>query len=294
MGTNVSVMAPEPSGRGGSPPRTPRTLKSGGWRPNFRSSPIAVVLALVVVYFAYFWCVRRVVVHPGEVLVLIKKDGSRSLPADQIIIPRPPDAAKDRAGYDKWEKEYGNCNGILEQVYLPGTYFGYSPFDYERIIIPVGNADVPQKTVGVVVRKFGAPLDPGQIIADESRAQRGPLPNLLWPGTYYEYANPYAYEIKHVDPISVDPGHRGVVALMTGAPPTDPNEYLVKTGELGMQAQTEPEGFVYVNPYQKRIVPISIQSQRFEMSGNDEIHFPSSDSFDIKLDGFVEWSIDPR
>ena len=30
------------------------------------------------------------------------------------------------------------------------------------------------------------------------------------------------------------------------------------------------------------------------MSGNDAIHFPSADSFDIQLEeGFVEWSIEP-
>ena len=29
------------------------------------------------------------------------------------------------------------------------------------------------------------------------------------------------------------------------------------------------------------------------MTGDDAIRFPSSDSFEIKLDGFVEWSIVP-
>jgi hypothetical protein len=75
------------------------------------------------------------VVSPGEVLVLIKKNGSRSLPNDQIVVPRPSDLNRDSAAYKQWDKEYGDCNGILEQVYLPGTYFNFSPFDYERIIV---------------------------------------------------------------------------------------------------------------------------------------------------------------
>jgi regulator of protease activity HflC (stomatin/prohibitin superfamily) len=85
-----------------------------------------------------------------------------------------------------------------------------------------------------------------------------------------------------------------VVALMTGKKPTTPNEFLVAPGELGVQQTTEPPGFVYANPFEKRIRPINVQSQRFEMTGDDEIHFPSFDSFDIKLDGFVEWKIDPQ
>jgi regulator of protease activity HflC (stomatin/prohibitin superfamily) len=286
-------------GGGESPP--PAAHRNLGPRPGLLSVALLVVLGLAVIYGTYFWLIRRAVVGPDEIMVLIRKDGSRSLPGDQIIVPRPPDAAADPAGYATWQKQYGDCNGILEQVYLPGTYFGFSPFDYERIIVPIGNADVPANQVGVVVRKFGEKLDTagdpisgGTIMADESRGQRGPLPKILWPGKYYQYANPYAYEIKLIDPIQIDPGNRGVVTLMTGNAPVHPNDYLVSTGERGVQRQTEPEGFVYANPFERRIKPISVQSQRFEMSQEGEIHFPSSDSFDIKLDGFVEWSIDPQ
>jgi regulator of protease activity HflC (stomatin/prohibitin superfamily) len=283
------------SSGGGEPPRPGRPGPGG--HSNFARNLVAVVLAAIVIYVAYFWCVRRVVVGPDEVLVVMKKNGSKSLPGDQIIIPRPPDQAKDPQGYAKWDETYGDCNGILEQVYLPGTYFSFSPFDYERYTFNLKKGDdshaiVPSNKVGVVVRKFGAKLDPGQVVADESRAQRGPLAKVLWPGTYYDFANPFAYEITLVDPIQIDPGHRGVVTLMTGKAPKNPNDFLVESGEVGVQKTTEPEGFVYVNPYQRRIKPISVQSQRFEMTGADEIHFPSNDSFDIKLDGFVEWKID--
>jgi regulator of protease activity HflC (stomatin/prohibitin superfamily) len=279
------------AGDGSTPPSARRPLP----RPGLVRVLIIGLLAFCVIYAAYFWLIRRVVVGADEVMILIKKDGSRSLPGDQIIIPRPPDPATNAEAYAAWEKDYGDCNGILEQVYLPGTYFGFSPVDYERMIVPIGKADVAGNQVGVVVRKFGAPLPANQVIADESLGQRGPLAKLLAPGKYYEYANPFAYEIKLVDPVQIDPGNRGVVTLMAGKPAKQPNAMLVSVGEQGVQAATEPEGFVYANPFEKRIQPITVQSQRFEMSQKEgEIRFPSSDSFDIKLDGFVEWSIDPQ
>jgi regulator of protease activity HflC (stomatin/prohibitin superfamily) len=147
--------------------------------------------------------------------------------------------------------------------------------------------------VGIIFKKFGQKLDSGQVLADPERDQRGPLPSVLQPARYNEYSNPYAYELKLVDPIQVDPGHRGVVTIMAGGLAKDPDQYLVSDGEQGVQRTTEPEGFRYINPFAKRITPISITSQRFEMTGADAIRFPSSDSFDIKMEGFVEWSIIP-
>lgn len=257
-------------------------------------------------YLAYFWLVRRVVVSAGQVLVVMKKDGSRSLPGDQIIVPRPParesfasDADYHKA-YDSWDTQYGDCNGILEQVYPEGTYFGFSPFDYQREVIEIADtAIVPNGKVGVVVRKFGSPLPPGHVLADPDKNERGPLPILLQPARYNQYANPYAYEILHVDPVQVNPGYRGVVTVMAGVPATQPDEYLVGVGEQGTQRASEPEGFRYVNPYVKRVTPVSIQSQRFEMSidpktgKEDPLQFPSADGFDIQVHGFVEWAIMP-
>jgi regulator of protease activity HflC (stomatin/prohibitin superfamily) len=295
-------------GRGGSPPPnwTRGGYGGGGWGRKL----VALGLILGIGYVLYFWEVRRVVVDQGHVLVVLKKNGSRSLKGDQIIIPHPPKEGSPE--YAAWQKEYGDCNGILEQVYPEGTYFAFSPFDYERYLIKLDRkrgehssddseaadggdgAIIPADKVGIVVKKFGKPLDPGQVLADPARDQRGPLPTLLRPGRYNEYANPFAYEIKHVPPLVIDPGYRGVVTIMAGKPAGDPNQYLVKDGEQGTQQEVEPEGFKYVNPFEKRIMPISVLSQRFAMSGNDVIKFPSADSFDIQLEGFVEWSADPQ
>jgi len=250
-----------------------------------------LALAAAVAYGGYLWFVKRVVVPQGNVLVLLKKDGSRSLPGDQVVVPAAPDATKDPAGYDKWAQEFADVNGILEQVYQEGTYFAFSPFDFERELRPA--VTVPGNKVGLVVRKFGAPLDEGQVLADFGRGQRGPLPEVLQPGTYPQFSNPYAYEVITVDPVVIEPGHRGVVTVMAGPRAQKPNEYLVAEGEQGTQPVVEPEGRRFVNLFQKRVSPISMQSQQFQMSGADAIRFPSSDSFEIKMEGFVEWSIIP-
>jgi regulator of protease activity HflC (stomatin/prohibitin superfamily) len=251
---------------------------------------LTVALAALVVYGGYFWMIRRIVVGPGQVMVLQRLNGGRSLEGDQIVIPHPPDQRADPDGYQQWENQYGDCNGIMEQVIPPGMYFGYSPLDYQREVLPT--LIVPTGKVGIVVRKFGRSA-PSGILADPDKDERGPLPIILTPGEWRAYANPHAYEVKIVDPVVVDPGNRGVVTVMAGKPAATANTYLVNDGEQGTQTQLEPEGIRYINPYQKRITPISVQSQQFQMAGEDEIRFPSSDSFEIRMEGFVEWSIVP-
>ncbi len=281
---------PDAPRQSGPPPIPSRPFRRGSGA----AGVVGLILLVAIVYAGYFWFIRRVVVGPDEVLVLLKKDGHHSLPDDQIIIPRAPDTIKDPAGHATWTKEYGDCNGIIEEVFLTGTYFRFSPFDYEREIVNIkGKADVESNKVGITIKKFGKKLPPTQVLADPAKDQRGPLPGYLQPGRHYQYANPYAYEIKQVDYVQIEPGHRGVVTVMAGTPPVSPNAYLVNAGEQGAQRQTEPPGFLYINPFEKRVTPVSIRSQRLEMSGAEVITFPSSDSFEIKLEGFVEWAIVP-
>lgn len=255
---------------------------------------VGLVLSLLIIYMGYFWFIKRIVVNSGQVLIVLKKHGTRSLPDDQIVIPKAPDRNTNPDAYAAWDRQYGECNGILEEVFTEGTYFNFSPFDYEREVRDA--VIVPGNKVGVVIKKFGDKLDEGQVLADPAKGQRGPLPILLRPGRHNEYSNPYAYEVRPFDPIEITAGHRGVVTVMGAAsapPQKHGNQYLVESGLLGVQRQTEVEGFRQINPYERRITPISITSQRYEMAGDDAIRFPSSDSFDITMVGFVEWSIEP-
>ena len=87
-------------GGGGGSSEPPRDFERGSFdeRRDGSSSPLrlipivlAALLAIGIIYAGYFWFIRRIVVGPGEVLVLMKKNGTRSLPDDQVVIPRPPD-----------------------------------------------------------------------------------------------------------------------------------------------------------------------------------------------------------
>src|SRR5687767_69226 len=109
--------------QGNGPPTIPGRGSGGGFDPrklNMLPTLVAVVLIGAILYGGYFWFVRRVVVGPDQVLVLLRKDAGKSLPGDQVIIPRPP--KPDSPEYKTWDETYGDCNGIVEQVYLSGTY----------------------------------------------------------------------------------------------------------------------------------------------------------------------------
>ena len=62
------------------------------------------------------------------------RTATAACPATRSSSPTPPTTPAAR---EAWEKQYGDANGILEQVYLTGTYFGFSPFDYERQTFPI-------------------------------------------------------------------------------------------------------------------------------------------------------------
>ena len=67
-----------------------------------------------------------------------------------------PNPQTDPDRYADWKKRYDGCNGIMEETYPAGTYFKFSPFDYEREIIDVStSAAVPNDKVGIVIKKFG-------------------------------------------------------------------------------------------------------------------------------------------
>src|SRR5688500_16079252 len=80
----------------GPPPRGPGGPMRMGPAPDFRrrvswATLVRLAVAAAIVYGAYFWLVRRQVVDADEVLVLLRKDGDRSLPGDQVVIPNPTD-----------------------------------------------------------------------------------------------------------------------------------------------------------------------------------------------------------
>jgi hypothetical protein len=208
-----------------------------------------------------------VVVEQGRMAILIRKTGD-PLPSGEII------ARETQQGIQ--------LEPLAEGWHWRNPY----TWDWEY----VKQIEIPPGKIGVVVRNFGGPLRPGQVIAEDG--QRGVLSLVLGPGRYMR--NPYAYRVILRDAVAVEPGHVGVLTLVSGKDPARPNEFLVEEGERGIQRHTLAPGTYYENPFVKSITPIDVRTQRFDMSGDRIIHFPSLDGFDISMEGTIEWYVDPN
>ncbi|MBV8882361.1 MAG: hypothetical protein JO332_20560, partial [Planctomycetaceae bacterium] len=148
---------------------------------------------------------------------------------------------------------------------------------------------IPPGKVGLQIRTWGKPMAENGVIAGPG--ERGIIADVLRPGRYV--VNPFAYRVVLAPAVSIEPGHVGVLTLVSGTEPKNPNEFLVENGERGVQKHTLPPGTYYENPYVKQIIPIDIRSHRFDMTADKIIRFPSLDGFDITMEGTIEWYIDP-
>lgn len=265
------------------PPR--RNVPGGDFPMPPRLPPLALALlgvaALVVLGVCYWWFVQRVEVGPGQVLVLVKKTGA-SLPGEagtQVLL------------YPELLKELGEApdsrryKGILYEVLPEGRYF-LDPFYYERRIVPA--LFIEQNEVAVLIRKYGEPLADGKIVATEPD-ERGPLAQVLQQGRHN--INPYAYDHIKYPIVQIPAGHVGVQTLYSGRPPSNPNRYVVEDGERGVQPSVLPPGLERNNPFVRRIDVIDIRSHTIDLRGDEAVHFPSNDSFDIMIEGTVEYAI---
>src|SRR5262249_31530118 len=79
--------------------------------------------------------------------------------------------------------------------------------------------------------------------------------------------------------------------LLAGRKPENPNVYVVREGESGVQPTVLPPGLYYNNPFEKRIDVIDIRSHTLDLRGNEVIEFPSNDSFAIQIEATVEYAI---
>jgi regulator of protease activity HflC (stomatin/prohibitin superfamily) len=170
---------------------------------------------------------------------------------------------------------------------LPEGWYWRNPYTWDYIT--VDQIEIPPGKVGVQVRTFGDPLPEDAVIAGPG--QRGIIADVLRPGRYV--INPYAYRIVQYEAVTIPPGYVGVLTLVSGKDPKNPNEFLVEEGERGIQRRTLDPGSYYENPFIKKITPIDTRSHRFDMHADKIIRFPSLDGFDITMEGTIEWYIDP-
>ncbi len=225
------------------------------------ASVIIVVLGLVGFLFSGQFTVTK-----GKVGILIRKTGEDLKPGQIIAMT---DGQKG-----------------IQLVTLTEGWYWRNPYTWD--VEFVDQVTIGASEIGVLVRNFGDPLKPGEVIAHEN--QKGIQSKPLGPGRYA--INTYAYTVEKGRAVEVPSGHLGVRVLTSGKDPVNPNEFLVEEGERGTQKHTLKPGTYYPNPFVEQIVAVDVRSHRFDMTGEMSIHFPSFDGFDIQMDGTIEWKID--
>jgi regulator of protease activity HflC (stomatin/prohibitin superfamily) len=235
---------------------------------------IAIAAAVVVLglpVWVWFWW--RIEPDADEVAVLIRKTGA-DLPSGEILALQP------------------DQKGIQIEVLTPGARYFKNPYSWDWALVPV--MDIPAGKLGVQTRLFGKNLPPGQIIAQKDT--KGIVPEVLGPGKHF--INPFAYHVKIEDAINIKPGCVGVVTrlvgkdpLSDGLPAEQRNTYIVAAGLKGVQAEVLDPGTHYLNPYLVNVNEVNLQSQRFEMSGEDAINFLTMDGFTVHVEGTLEFAL---
>ena len=231
-----------------------------------------LLILVLVALPLWVWNTWRIEPGSGQIAVLIHKTGS-DLPAGQILAVSP------------------DQKGIFLEVLPEGRYFR-NPYSWDWEIAPI--TDIPAGKLGVPTRLYGAEQASGSIIADAD--SRGIVRDVLRPGKYR--INPYAYSVKLFDAISIRPGYAGVVTSLTGtdvltgdSAAVERNTFLVSDGYKGVRAAVLDSGTYYLNPYIFNVVEVNLQSQRFEMSGDDAISFLTVDGFTITVEGTIEYAL---
>ncbi len=246
------------------------------WPGKWLLLPAGAILGALL-FLIMFYNSLKIEVRTGEQAVLIRKTG---LDLDREMELAPP--PKDGKYYYKGVQTSPN-KGVLTE----GRYF-YNPFYWDWEI--GSQFVVTDGKIGVRVSLQGEDLPPGRVLAEPG--QKGILREVLKPGRY-PY-NPYAEKIEEHDPVTVPAGYRGVVTLLAGREPKDPNVILVGDGERGVQKRTIEPGMYYLNPYETRVSLVDCRSKRFNL-GTDggEMDFLSADGFAVTLDGAVEFRVVP-
>ena len=142
-----------------------------------------------------------VVVENRRCAVLIRKTGD-DLPNGEILAT-------------------GEQKGIHHDA-LPEGWHWRNPYTWDHVV--VDQTEIPPNKVGVQVRTFGKMMNENGVIAEGE--ERGIIADVLRPGRYV--INPYAYRVVLYDAVSIPPGHVGVLTLVSGREPKNPNEFLVE------------------------------------------------------------------
>ena len=228
------------------------------------------VAALIVAVGIFVWYFCRIEVGEGKFVPLLGKTGKEISNTD-ILAPGP-------------EFKGPQFNILQEGRHFRNPYAWYWPRPMKATVIEKGQ-------VGVVIRRWGGPLEEGQVVVRNDE-QKGILEGQYNPGRYY--LNLWGYDVEIHPMVKIEPGFMGVVTRLVGAEAENPNVFVVKKGERGTQPDLLPPGTFpeYSNPYVFMVTPIDVRSQKFEMGREYTITFPSKYGFDIRVEGTIEWAPD--
>ncbi|WP_152051933.1 SPFH domain-containing protein [Tautonia marina] len=250
--------------------RGPQGRGEGGPPSRWSGLVVGLIAALVVGgWFLYGAC--RLEVGKGKQAVLIRKVGHNLEPGMEIAAA--------------WTKERGYTKGVQPDVLTEGRFF-YNPLFWDWEI--TDQFQVPEGKCAVTVSLVGDELPEGRVLADET--QKGIRPGVIEAGARVAY-NPYTTEFLIFDPVDVPTGSRGVVTLLSGQTPKDPNVVLVDEGERGVQLKTLPPGKYFINPFEQRISVVDCRTRIFGLNEDADITFLSADGFNISLDGAVTFRV---
>ncbi len=250
--------------------------RRGGAPLSASIGPVLISGGLMVLFVfgaVFFWFFCRIEPEPGEFAVLIRKTGD-DLAEGQVLATAPGE------------------KGIHLEVLSEGRHFR-SPYTWAWEIHKV--TDIPAGQLGVQTRLHGKPLAEGRIMAEPG--SKGIVPEVLRPGKYR--INPYAYKVELFDATQIAAGSAGVVTSLVGddlftRPEVRENAFLAPAGFKGVQPAILDPGTYYLNPYAVTVAEVNLQSQRFEMSGDDAINFLTVDGFIVHVEGTIEYALIPQ
>jgi hypothetical protein len=238
---------------------------------------VAVLVALPLLIFFWYWVVERVEVGPSEILIVTNLWGN-DLPEGEIIAPD-----------DK-------SQGILLEPKREGRHFINPLFQtYERSkLVTVRTGECL-----VLTRKYGTPISEDRLKKGDFLAgkdERGVVKEVVGQGSHA--LNPYAYSWELVKAVEIKSDEVGVKTLKVGRDPSDPalkkevrkSPYVVPEGCRGVQEKPVSAGTHYINPYVEEIVPVNVATHRVEFT---DIVFPSKDGFTLKPHVKVAYKVEP-
>lgn len=254
------------------PPPVPRNRMKQIHDAAAGSAIALIIIGMIVFVPLFIWFGCRIEPGTGEIAVLIRKTG-KDLPSGEILASEP------------------GQKGIQFEVLPEGRYFR-NPYTWGWKIHNI--LDIPAGKLGVQTRLYGKELSPDKIIAEEGT--KGIMAEILRPGKYR--VNPYAYSIGLFNAITIRPGHVGVVTSLIGEDILSneiamdaKNTFIVGENAKGVLAKVLDPGTYYLNPYMFNVVEVNLQSQRFEMSGEDVISFLTQDGFTVVVEGTIEYAL---